>query len=93
MLLMYVGCAQDAYEVYGFRPDSVYTHADVEARIAEFAEVLGAEVRPTGPTAVRKELFSVVMGALRRVTWAMDIIFARLGVMDGESAGETDAEA
>jgi hypothetical protein len=93
VLLMRVGCARDAYEVYDFRPDSVYTNADVEARIAEFAEVLGAEVSHSGPTAVRTALFSVVKRAFRRVTWAMDIIFARFGVMDGESAGETDMEA
>ena len=40
VLLMRIGLAQDAYEMYGWTADTVFTWADVQARWAEFDEVV-----------------------------------------------------
>ena len=40
VLLMRVAFAQDAFEVFGWTADSVFTRADWEARDAEFEEVM-----------------------------------------------------
>jgi hypothetical protein len=72
--------------VYGWTPDTVYTIADVQSLTDELAEVLGAEEWRARRRAVRRALFSVLVGTFVRVTWVMQIIYDRLDVMDAQSA-------
>ena len=93
VLLMRVMFAQDAYAVFGWKADTLYTIADVRSRFDELAKALNGDKWHARTKAVRKALFPVVMGALGRVGWAMNIIYARLEVMNDLSDGETDVEA
>ncbi len=101
VLLMRISHAQDAYAVYGLRPDSVYTHSvracpcashtDMQACFDEVFAVFCDHVH-NYTLAVRMALHPSIVGAMRRATWAMPIIAARLAAMDEQSAGETDTE-
>ena len=93
VLLMRVAFAQDAFEVFGWTARTLYTIADVRSRFDELAKALNGDKWHARTRAVQKALFPVVMGALGRVGWAMNIIYARLEVMDDLSDGETDVEA
>ncbi len=94
VLLLRIARAQDApkFAVFGWRPDSVYTDADLTARFDEVFAVFREHLRNHN-VAVRMMLHPSIGGAMRRVTWAMPIVFARLTDMDIQSAGETDTEA
>jgi serine/threonine protein kinase len=101
VILLDLGLAQDAYEMYGWTAETVFTFEDVQARWTEFDEVMKRGWR-RHPPSVRKALCVVVKGARRRWVWSIDIIMARLEVMDAlsdsetaddESDGETDVEA
>ena len=93
VVLLRVAFAQDAFEVFGWKADAVYTIVDVRLRYDELARGLNGEQWKAREPSVRKALFPVVMGALSRVGWAMQIIYARLEVMDDHSGDKTDAEA
>lgn len=93
VLLMRVVFAQDAYAVFGWTADTLYTLVDIRSRFDEIAKTLNSEPWQARTNAVRKALFPVVIWALGRLGWAMHIIYARLEVMDDQSGGETDAEA
>ena len=94
VLLMRISHAQDAFAVFGWRPDSVYTNEDLHARLDEVATALDVSVLQacTCPAAVWTALYPVCIGALNRAAWAVPILFARLFDMDAQSAGETDTE-
>jgi hypothetical protein len=91
VLLMRISHAPDAFAAFGWRPDSVYTDADLNARLDEVFAVLRENLRNNN-VAVRVMLHPSIGGAYRRVTWAMHIVFARLTDMNIQSAGETDTE-
>ena len=98
VLLMRVAFAQDAFEVYGWTADSVFTFAEMEAHHAEVEEVMESvqsawNDRRRSWKTVRKPLLVVVLQAQKRLLWARDDVFARLVVMDAQSGGETDVEA
>ena len=93
VLLLRVAFAQDAFEVFGWTARTLYTTADVRSRFDELAKALNDDKWHARTRAVQKVLHPVVLGALRRVGWAMSIIFARLKVMNDLSDGETDVEA
>ena len=93
VLLLRVAFAQDAFEVFGWTAETVFTRADMEARWVEFDEVMDARDWRSYPKAVRAALRPVRKGAYRRFIWAMDIVCARLMEMDDLSDGETDVEA
>ena len=97
VLLMRISHAPDAFAVFGWRPDSVFTFADMQARTAEFVEVMrynpDLAVWRMLPFAEQRALRAIYTGAFRRWNWAMDIVAAREEVMDDQSAGETDTEA
>jgi len=94
VLLMRISHAQDAFAVFGWRPDSVYTRSDLYARLDEVHTALDVAVLQacTCPPDVWTTLYPVCMGALNRASWAVPILFARLYDMDAQSAGETDTE-
>ena len=92
VLLLRIGLAQDAYEMYGWTAESVFTFEDVQARWTEFDEVVKRGWRRHPPWR-RLALCVVVKRARRRWMWAIDIIMARLEEMDDLSDGETDVEA
>jgi len=96
VLLMRVSQAQDAYEVFGWTADTVFTFAEMQARTTEFQEVMAYDQDPVWcrqPQAVRKAFQAVVVGAYNRWMWAMGIVAAKERVMDDQSGGETHAEA
>ncbi len=93
VMLLRISKTQDAYEVFGWKADTLYTIVDVRSRFDELAKGVNGEQWKTQPKVARKALFPVVMGTLRRIRWAMEIIYARLDVMDNQSGGETDMEA
>ena len=98
VLLMRVAFAQDAFEVFGWTADSVFTRADWEARDTEFEEVMDSLDniewrRHTVSVRALIALYRVVLRAYDRSIWAQGIIYARLRVMDEQSGGETDVEA
>jgi hypothetical protein len=93
VLLLRIVRAQDAFAVYGWRPDSVYTHADAQARSTEFLRVLSHDEWRHHTRPVRRLIYPVIVRAFARVAWALHIVYARLDAMDDQSTGETDTEA
>ena len=93
VLLMRISQAQDAYEVFGWTADTVFTMADVKASSAFFDEVMAEKDWRRHPKSVRVALLPIRKGAYRRVIWAIDIVYARLAVMHDLSDAETDVEA
>jgi hypothetical protein len=93
VLLMRISHAPDAFAVFGLRPDSVYTHADFIARAEAMQRVLSRDEYRRHARRERRLLFPVVVRAFARVAWAMQVVYARLGVLDAHSDNETDAEA
>jgi hypothetical protein len=91
VLLMRISRARDAYEVFGWTADTVFTRADMHALWAEFGEVMDGKDWRRHAKTVWKAL--VVIGDYQRWIWAMPIVAAREQVMDDLSDDETDAEA
>jgi hypothetical protein len=97
VLLMRMSQAQDAYEVFGWTARTLFTRTDMDVRDTEFEEVMGMFDRTDWrrhPVRQRDRiaLFRVAIGAYSRWIWAMDILYARLAVLDGQSGGDTDTE-
>jgi hypothetical protein len=93
VLLMRISHAPDAFAVFGLRPDSVYTHADFMARVAEIQRALSRDEYRRHPRPVRRLLYPVIVRAFVRVAFALHTVYARLAVLDAHSDNETDAEA
>jgi hypothetical protein len=96
VLLMRVGFAQDAYEVFDWTADTVFTRAEMHEKWTEFGEGMAYDQVPvwrTQPKAVRKAYKAVRLGAYHIFIWAMDIVAARLELMEDLSDNETDTEA
>ncbi len=96
VLLMRVGFAQDAYEVFGWTADTVFTRAEMYEKWTEFDEGMAYDHVPvwrTQPKSVRKAYKTVRLGAYWIFIWAMDIVAARLELMEDLSDNETDTEA
>ncbi len=102
VLLMRVGFAQDAYEVFGWTAPTVFTRAEMHEKWTEFDEGMAYAQVPawrtcpvwrTQPKAVRKAYRAVILGAYRIWIWAIDIVAARLELMEDLSDNETDMEA
>ena len=93
VLLMRISHAQDAFEMFGWTSDTVFTMAHVLASWEQFDSVMDSRCWRRYPSAVRLALHPVLLEAYRRWTWAMDDVFASLDVMDDLSDNETDAEA
>ena len=93
VLLMRVSLARDAYEVFGFTANSVFTRVEVRLRFVEHGRALNSEHWMSRTRAVRDALYPFVLGAFHRILWSLDIIATRLDQMDDQSGGETDAEA
>ena len=96
VMLLRISKAQDAYEVFGWTAATLFTFAEMQARWAEFREVMDYDQSPVWwrqPEAVRKAFRAVRLGAFKRWTWAMQIVADREQVMDDLSGGETDMEA
>ena len=97
VVLLRVVFAQDAFEVFGWKAETVFTYGDLNARFDELAKSLNGEqlkgsAWKARPKAVRKALFPVVLGALWRIRWAMNVIDERLSEMEDQNEAETDAE-
>jgi hypothetical protein len=93
VLLMRISHAPDAFAVFGWRPDAVYTHADFMARVDEIQRALTRDEYRRHPRPVRRLLYPVIAGAFARVAWALHVVYARLAVLDEQSENETDVEA
>jgi hypothetical protein len=96
VLLMRVGCAQDAYEVFGWTADTVFTRAEMHEKWTEFDEGMAYDHVPvwrTQPKAVRKAYKAVRLGVYQIFIWVMDIVAVRLELMEDLSDNETDMEA
>jgi hypothetical protein len=92
VLLIRIAFAQDAFEVFGWTARTLFTLADYQVRNAEFDDVMDERDWRTYTKVVRAALRPVRKGVYRRFIWAMDIVCARLMVMDDLSDGETDHE-
>jgi hypothetical protein len=96
VLLMRVGFAQDAYEVFGWTAHTVFTRAEMHEKWTEFGEGMAYDQVPvwrTQPKVVRKAYKAVRLGAYHIFIWAMGIVAARLELMEDLSDNETDMEA
>ncbi len=95
VLLVRVSFARDAFEVFGWTTETVFTRAEMRARWTEFHEIMDYDQDPVWrrqTKAVRQAVKAVVLGASNLWIWAMGIVAARLEVLDDQSGGETDME-
>ncbi len=93
VLLMRVSQARDAYEVFGMTANTVYNNLDMRVCFHQTARALNSQTWQVSTTQVRMALYPFVLGAFARIMWALDIVEARLAVMDVQSDNETDTEA
>lgn len=93
VLLMRLALAQDAYDVFGWKADMVFTMADVSSRFRELLRCLDSDDWKQRSRAVRTLLFPLLIGAFGRLRWASQIVLSRLAVMDMQSDDDTDTEA
>jgi hypothetical protein len=93
VLLMRVSHARDAFEVFGMTANTVYTNLDMRAHFRQTARALNSQTWQASTPQVRMALYPCILGAFARIFWALDIVEARLAVMDVQSDNETDTEA
>ena len=87
--LMQVLFAQDAYGVFGYTADTVFTARELEGRWLQLLHDLGGY----SPLAVHQDLRVFSLAAIQRIYSASGTLFARLDQMTYESGEETDVEA
>ena len=93
VLLMRLAFAHDAFDVFGWKADVVFTMADATSRFRQLLQVVDGKGWRKRARPVRKLLFPFIMEAIVIIGWAMQVVLSRLAVMDAQSDDDTDAEA